>query len=173
MKTRQIVVIACATTIVGMAAAAWSGVRLNTTPSMPVGLWMVTARSMSRDAFVIACLSGPEATEAEDRGYLGLGSCPGRVEPVVKPVAAVAGDVVTVTPKGISVNGLALSGPAPLAKDGSGRLLQAVPAGTYRVAPGTVWLLSGHDPRSFDSRYFGPVPIAAIRAGVKPLVTFR
>ena len=109
MKTRQIVVIACATTIVGMAAAAWSGVRLNTTPSMPVGLWMVTARSMSRDAFVIACLSGPEATEAEDRGYLGLGSCPGRVEPVVKPVAAVAGDVVTVTPKGISVNGLALS----------------------------------------------------------------
>ena len=126
-----------------------------------------------RRCVVIACLSGAEATEAEDRGYLGLGSCPGGVEPVVKPVAAVAGDVITVTPKGIVVNGTALPHTAPLAKDSAGRPLQAVPAGTYRVAPGTVWLSPGHDPRSFDSRYFGPVPIAAIRAGVKPLVTFR
>ena len=41
----------------------------------------------------VRVLSGAEATE-EGRGYLGLGSCPGGVEPVVKPVAAVAGDVV-------------------------------------------------------------------------------
>ena len=173
MRTRKIVVIACATATIVLTGAAWSGVRLNTTPSMPLGLWMVARKSTSRDAFVIACLSGPEATEAEDRGYLGIGSCPDRVEPVVKPVAAVAGDVVTVTPSGIIVNGSALPRTTPLAKDSAGRLLQAFPAGTYHVAPGTVWLLSGHDPRSFDSRYFGPIPVAVIRSVVEPLVTFR
>lgn len=173
MRTRKIVVIACATATIVLTGAAWSGVRLNTTPSMPLGLWMVAGRSTSRDAFVIACLSGPEATEAEDRGYLGIGNCPGRIEPVVKPVAAIAGDVITVTPNCIVVNGTALRHTAPLAKDSAGRPLQAVPAGTYRVAPGTVWLLSGHDSRSFDSRYFGPIPVAAIRSVVKPLATFR
>jgi type IV secretory pathway protease TraF len=35
--------------------------------------------------------------------------------------------------------------------------------------PGQVWLLSGHDPRSFDSRYFGAIPTANVRGVARPL----
>jgi type IV secretory pathway protease TraF len=37
------------------------------------------------------------------------------------------------------------------------------------VPADTVWLLSGHDPRSFDSRYFGAVPAASIQGIARPI----
>jgi len=35
--------------------------------------------------------------------------------------------------------------------------------------PLVVWLLSGHDPRSFDSRYFGGVPVTNIQGVARPI----
>jgi conjugative transfer signal peptidase TraF len=139
---------------------------------MPIGLWMITGKSADRGTIVIACLTGPGAIEGDARGYIGSGSCPDHTEPLIKPIAAIAGDLVTVTRGGITVNGVALPHTAPLSHDSAGRLLHALPEGTYKVAPGEVWLCSGHDPRSYDSRYFGPVPVATILATVKPLVVF-
>ena len=173
MRTARIAVVACAAATAALFAGTSLGVRLNATPSMPLGLWItVPGRAVDRGAIVLACLTGPGAKEGKARGYIGIGSCPGHREPLVKPIAAVAGDLVTVTRHGISVNGEALPHTAQLAKDSAGRLLRGVEAGTYRVAPGTVWLVSGHDPRSYDSRYFGAVPIASIRATARPLVVF-
>jgi type IV secretory pathway protease TraF len=37
------------------------------------------------------------------------------------------------------------------------------------VGSGDIWVLSGHDPRSFDSRYFGPVPVANVQGEARPL----
>jgi type IV secretory pathway protease TraF len=39
----------------------------------------------------------------------------------------------------------------------------------YHVPADTVRLLSGHDPRSFDSRYFGAVPVASIQGIAHPI----
>jgi type IV secretory pathway protease TraF len=39
----------------------------------------------------------------------------------------------------------------------------------YHVPGDTVWLLSAHDPRSFDSRYFGAVPVASIQGIAHPI----
>ena len=89
------------------------------------------------------------------------GPCPNGLEPLLKTVGAVAGDVVT----------LPLPGYAPLAADAAGRPLTAYPAGTYRVQPGQVFLFSKHDLRSFDSRYFGPVETRSIIAAGKPVWT--
>jgi type IV secretory pathway protease TraF len=44
-----------------------------------------------------------------------------------------------------------------------------MPAGTYRVESGQLWLLSGHDPRSFDSRYFGPISVSSVQAVARPV----
>jgi type IV secretory pathway protease TraF len=41
------------------------------------------------------------------------------------------------------------------------------------VPPGQVWLLSGHDSRSFDSRYFGPVPVANVQGVARPVWVAR
>lgn len=157
-----------------LAASAAAGVRVNLTPSMPRGLWWVVDAPISRGTVVVACLPDQAGTrEAARRGYLRAGSCPGGTEPLVKPLAAIAGDVVTVTKRGLAVNSVPLPGTAPLAEDETGRALQAVPAGSYRVAAGEVWLLSGHDPRSYDSRYFGAVPAANVQGVARPLWVLR
>jgi type IV secretory pathway protease TraF len=37
------------------------------------------------------------------------------------------------------------------------------------VAKGEVWVISSYNPLSFDSRYFGPVPISRIEGFARPL----
>ena len=44
--------------------------------------------------------------------------------------------------------------------------------GARRVAPGEVWLFGFNDRRSWDARYFGPVPLADVRGVLKPMVTW-
>jgi len=128
---------------------------------------------LRRGEFVTLCL--PDTVpirEAAARGYIPTGNCPDGHEPLVKPIAAVAGDLVTVTPQGIAVDGQPVENTAQLAQDSAGRPLRPIPAGAYPVMPGQVWLLSGHDPRSFDSRYFGPIPAVNVRGVARPLWVF-
>jgi type IV secretory pathway protease TraF len=47
-----------------------------------------------------------------------------------------------------------------------------VPDGRYVIPPGEVWLVSTFSPRSWDSRYFGPVPASAIVSALTPLWVF-
>jgi conjugative transfer signal peptidase TraF len=173
MRRQRAAICAVVGAVLGVfAVARAAGLRVNATPSMPVGLWMVTAASLSlgRGEIVAVCLpdTGP-AREAFHRGYIAAGSCPSGTEPLVKPIAAISGDVVAVSAAGIAVNNTPIANTAPLGRDDAGRPLEPVPAGLYRVPPGQLWLLSGHDPRSFDSRYFGAVPIAGVRGTARPI----
>jgi conjugative transfer signal peptidase TraF len=123
---------------------------------------------------VVLCLPpGPGTRLALRRGYIGPGVCPGGTEPLLKPVAAIAGDVVRVTAAGIVVNGMPVPNTAALARDSAGRPLQPVAIGTYPVQPGEVWLLSSLAANSFDSRYLGPVPVAGIRGLARPVWVFK
>jgi conjugative transfer signal peptidase TraF len=158
--------------MLGIALAGVVGLRVNATASMPQGIWQVEAPGplIGRGEIVSVCLpQSPALNEAAERGYIPAGACPGGHEPLVKPVAAVAGDRVTVTALGIAVNGEPVAQSAPLDEDSAGRPLRPVPAGAYSVRAGEVWLLSGHDPRSFDSRYFGAVPVTNIQGVARPI----
>jgi conjugative transfer signal peptidase TraF len=147
-----------------LAAGEATGLRFNVTASMPRGLWRAGAgEPIERGEIVTVCPPDrADIREAAQRGYIPTGVCSGGYEPLLKPVAAVAGDLVTVTPQGITVDGQLVANTAPLAEDEAGRKLHPIPVGAYRVAPGEVWLLSGHDQRSFDSRYFGSVTSRAV-----------
>lgn len=160
---------ACA---LGWGLAASPHLRINTTPSMPLGLWGVVspAYALPRGTAVLACLPGQAAIFASVRGYIAHGDCPGDVEVVLKRIVAVAGDVVTVSEGGLAVNGVALPGTAPRKHDTAGRDMPAVPAGTYAVEPGTVWL-STSQTRSYDSRYFGAVPLVSVHGRAFPIIT--
>lgn len=157
----------------GMAAAA--GVRVNWTPSLPVGLYAKReapeGATPRRGVIVEACLPSGAAAFALKRGYVGPGPCPSGTMPLLKPAAAVHGDTVDIAEDGVRVNGTLVAGPG-LEQDSQGRPLPPLVPGTYAVVPGTVWILSDHDPRSFDSRYFGPVPVESVRASARPLLTF-
>jgi conjugative transfer signal peptidase TraF len=125
---------------------------------------------MRRGSIIVVC--PPEndvARQGARRGYLGPGNCPGGSEPLVKPVAAVAGDLVEVSPAGVSVNGFRVPSSAPLWRDSAGRSLAPL-VGVHLIRPGELWLLSGRDARSFDSRYFGPVPLANVRGVARPVL---
>ncbi|MFT0549155.1 conjugative transfer signal peptidase TraF [Allopusillimonas ginsengisoli] len=141
-------------------AGAALGLRLNFTESAPTGLWRVsdTATGQRGELVEVCPPQQPVVQIMGDRGYLEPGGCPGDVIPLLKPIAAVAGDTVTLTQgQPAAVNGRVL--PNTIA-------MPAVPAwpdGVYTVATGQVWLFSTYSAGSFDSRYFGPVPVANVR----------
>lgn len=147
----------------GLAAAA--GVRVNTTPSVPVGLWHLskTGEGIFRGDTVEVCVPPwPNVV-------IGHGNCPFETMPLVKPVGAVAGDVVQVGPLGVAVNGHLVTGPVPPPETFAAPVAR-VPDGLYQVREGEAWILSDRHPRSFDSRYFGPVCLDRIRAKAAPLL---
>ena len=150
-----------------------SGVVFNHTASMPMGFYQVrrAAPAVTRGAVVVWCLPTSLVAEAKRRGYLGGGSCPGGVESILKEVAAVPGDTVVVDPAGLAVNGRRLAGSRPLARDSRGRPVASVPHGRYVVRPGEAWLWSPHTAHSFDSRYYGALPVAGLVGVARPLWT--
>ncbi len=154
-------------------AAGWiAGLRLNLTGSLPVGLYVASGATPVRGALVVACLPPGVAAFATERGYVPRGGgCPGGVLPVGKPVLAIVGDTVTVTPAGLLVNRTPVPNSQPLLSDRKGRVLPQLTAGRYVVRPGTVWILSSYSRLSFDSRYFGAVETGQVRASIRRLWT--
>lgn len=56
--------------------------------------------------------------------------------------------------------------------DSAYRPLPHVAWGSHRAGAGQVWLFGFNDRRSWDSRYFGPIPLANVRGEIKPVVTW-
>ncbi|ADP72018.1 conjugative transfer signal peptidase TraF [Rhodomicrobium vannielii ATCC 17100] len=148
-----------------VAAADHLGYRFNETPSVPVGVWRVRPVNgpLERGQIVSVC---PPPTgvflEAKARGYLSEGSCPGGLEPMLKPIAALEGDVVEQTSEGLRLNGRLLPHSLASSADSEGRPLPKLCARSLVISKGEVFLVSRHE-RSFDSRYFGPLPLSAVK----------
>ena len=77
---------------------------------------------------------------------------------------------MTIDPEGILVNGSYLQGPAP-GVDSHGRPLETLPPGDYALSPDELWLYSA-SPRSWDSRFYGPVRVENVLETVQPLWTW-
>ena len=112
----------------GLAAVLWltvqiastAGVRINHTPSLPMGIWRIEPlREPLRPGQIVSFCPPDTAVmrEARTRGYIGHGACPGGYEPMLKPVAAIGGDAVTVAEHGVTVNGELVANSRRLALD--------------------------------------------------------
>jgi len=146
--------------------------RINFTSSMPIGVYSLTplpADGVERGTLVAACAPLRAAEIGRQRDYLAPGPCADRTELLLKFVVAIAGDEVDVTPAGVAVNGYPLDLSVPAARDRSGRKLTPWPRGRYRLSAGQVWLYAANG-RSWDSRYWGPVPTDYVRASASPLL---
>ena len=108
------------------------GLRINTSPSLPMGLYITTADAWRESGRVLP--GGTVRKLSIVRGYRDPGTCRDGAAPLLKPVVAKSGDVVELSARGISVNGALLPNTAPLSKDTKGRPLEAWPFGRYVVA---------------------------------------
>ncbi len=164
---------ACCVAIL-MLCGALSPYRWNGSASVPIGLYHVRYGHPEAGALIAFCLPREVALYAKERGYIGFGfSCAGWAQPVLKPVVAVAGDAVTIAPAGVTVRGYALSNTKVFETDSQGREHHVwITEGTHVVPPGFVFVLSAFHERSWDSRYFGFVPTAAILSTMEPVWTW-
>ena len=168
LTPRGLGVIAAACALCGYAAATPGSPQRavliwNATASAPIGLYRVThSRAMSRGDLVLALPARTLAAFAAHRGYL-----PARV-PLVKRIAAVAGDDVCARRNAISINGRFAA--ARLAADREGRPLPSW-KGCRTLRSGEVFLLMPDVRASFDGRYFGPTPASQVVGLLDPLWT--
>ena len=83
------------------------------------------------------------------------------------------GDRVRVEPSGLAVNGREVPGTRLLGRDTQGRPLPHARLGEHRLAENAIWVLGCASPRSWDSRYFGPIGSTQIVATVQPWLTWE
>lgn len=150
--------------------AGLAGLRVNLTPSEPLGLWQIVppARLVAVGDLVFICPPPGALSEfGLARGYFRRGACPGGTVPLLKTVAAVAGASISVGAE-VTVDGSPLRRSRLSSKDGQGRALS--PWGGGIVPSGQIYLHSEFR-SSYDSRYFGPVPDAGLLGFARPLFT--
>ena len=137
----------------------------NPTESAPPGWYVVhPAAQLEVGDYVIAQLPGDIASFAAKRDYL-----PHHV-PVLKRIAATAGQRVCVRDGAVLIDGASLA--TTLTLDGKRRPLTAW-SHCRKLETGELFLLNASAPSSFDSRYFGPIDVSFVRGRAMLLWTTR
>lgn len=148
--------------MVGFAAGIAPVPRLvwNASASAPVGLYRAVAGEPARGDLVLARTPVSLRALAAERGYL-----PADV-PLIKRVAARAGDTVCAEGDRILINGRHVA--TRLERDAHGRPLPRW-KGCRLLGAAELFLLMAGVPGSFDGRYFGPVRRSAAIARLSPV----
>ena len=174
-RSRALLVLA-ALSACGLAALAWAAFvqplpRLvyNPSDSVAVGWYRVEPLSqragslplpLSVGSIVLIGLPPDAAALAARRGYL-----PTHV-PLLKRVGAVAPQHVCVFDALVWIDGVPVA--ALLSTDRMGRPLPSWQQ-CRPLTDGELFLLSGTNPASFDSRYFGPIEVSAVIGAAQPI----
>lgn len=152
----------------GFASLAWASfvrpmprVIYNASASVPVGWYRIEPiRTPHIGDIVLVRLPAVPAALAARRGYLPLGI------PLLKRIGARAPQKVCIRGGIVRIDNTPITTALPV--DGVGRPLSAWRS-CRRLRQGELFLLSTDSPASFDSRYFGPVPVSAVIGRAQPL----
>ena len=156
----------------GLAALSWASfvrpavhVVYNPSDSVPVGWYRIEPadsppRTLSVGSIVLARLPADVAAFAAQRDYL-----PAHI-PLLKRVGAVAPQHVCTVDRELRIDGVPVA--ALLSTDRMGRPLPSWQQ-CRPLTDGELFLLSGTNPASFDSRYFGPIAVSAVIGTAQPI----
>jgi len=150
-----------------------AGGRINSTRSIPLGLYWLTDSPVKKGEYVIFC--PPESSlfdEARERGYISAGFCPGDYGFMMKRVLAAANDHVEMAGEGVCINGAPVPESRSMKADKAGRAMPHYPSGTYTLGKSELLLMSDVSSTSFDGRYFGPVELSQIKGVIRPVLTW-
>ncbi|NQY74400.1 MAG: conjugative transfer signal peptidase TraF [Candidatus Margulisbacteria bacterium] len=152
-------------------ALGFLGYRVNLSHSYPIGIWKITSRfdpKTDKGKIVLICISNKEVSNmAQERGYIRAGVYGHKPQPILKRVMGLSGDNITVSKEGVSINDFLIPNSKLLSIDSGGRNLER--ANSTMLEKGHVWVMSEYHPRSFDSRYFGPLLLADISGVIDPV----
>ena len=140
----------------GLLSLIW--LRVNIEPSVPYGVYRLHALHAPLTRGTLVWLPVPASVQRWHS----------RWAPLLKPIAAVAGDVVCVDDDGLHIGTEAYG--RVYTEAGGSRLPQIT--GCLTVGAGEVFVAS-KNARSLDSRYFGPVSIHDITAIATPVLVWR
>jgi len=150
------------------------GFRINVSNSLPPGLYRSYGERGQWKRGQIVGLCPPDSSflrQLKQHKQVYGGGCPGNYMVWMKPVVAIAGDTVEVSPDGVSVNGHLIGNSKPLKQTPTGLKLPQI-EGHYVVQPETVWLVSDYNPKSIDSRYLGAISTRQLQRPVVPVIVF-
>jgi conjugative transfer signal peptidase TraF len=135
----------------------------NASDSVPVGLYSVhRVGKLVVSDLVVAFPPEPLASLLARGAYLPVGL------PLVKRIVALSGQLVCRDQLRITVDGIEMG----MAQERDHRGVQLPNwQGCQTLAQGKVFLMNWDEPSSLDSRYFGPIPAAAIVGRAQPLWT--
>ncbi|GGI34100.1 peptidase S26 [Bradyrhizobium guangdongense] len=135
----------------------------NASPSVPIGLYRLrSAETLYVTELVAVQPPEPLASFLDLKGYLPLGL------PMLKRILALPGQTVCRTGLAISVDNIAMG--EARERDGRGRPLPDW-QGCRVVGPAELFLMNWQSDESFDGRYFGFLPAAAVIGRADPVWT--
>lgn len=135
----------------------------NASPSVPIGLYRLgPAGAPAVGERLVVRMPEPWAGLMAGRGYLPDGVL------LIKPLAALPGQKICRFGHGVTIDGQLVA--LARARDRLGRPLPAW-AGCKVLQADEVFLLSRARPDSFDGRYFGALPRAAVLGRARPIRT--
>ncbi|HCD9498739.1 conjugative transfer signal peptidase TraF [Legionella pneumophila] len=146
------------------------GFRINTTDSIPIGLYRMTADKNLKNAYVIFCPDDRAVfQQALKRGYINSGLCPDGYGYLMKKVVATTGDKLTVNNKGVFVNDRLIPYSQHQLKDALNRSLPQWQAKNYQLNDDEVMTMTDQNQWSFDGRYYGPIKSGQIKGMLTPI----
>ena len=142
---------------------------LNTTASVPRGLWLKLDTIPRKGDFVQVPIEAFSSIEWVPPEYFRKNMW-NKNKPFLKKVAGIHGDTIEQGDNGLLIiNSVPFPNSAPLSHDREGRFLQAFTL-PVTLASDEVWLMSD-SPFGFDSRYLGTANLSRCYKAV-PLLTF-
>jgi conjugative transfer signal peptidase TraF len=144
-------------------------ISFNEMASEPIGFYWNTRQS---GPYAKVCLPPKEEAQAIDFGIPDThGTCPGGHQPLLKQLFAASDHhPILFSAAGFTINGQLLPHTAPVVRAANGKLLQPIPYGIYTHG---LFAISTYHPRSYDSRYFGPIDPRSVAGFARPLLVFR
>ncbi len=153
------------------------GIILTYSGSVPIGFYKRTSNPahIQRGDYLSFCLPNHIAAMGLERGYIHRGGCANGSEVLIKQVIAVPGDRITLTHQTLVINSPSSSivyfAPRAITDKQHLPVHHFIKKGEYRATG--YWVYGIGSPRlSWDSRYYGGIPKAAIRHRFVPLWLF-
>ncbi|EME2526602.1 conjugative transfer signal peptidase TraF [Yersinia enterocolitica] len=151
-----------------------AGIRVNTSESIPVGLYLMTPSPISKGEYVVFC---PPPTsvfdKARSRGYINSGFCSGNYGYMMKKILAAKGDIVSINSNGVVINDIKIPYSKPLSVDLSGNPLPSINILNHTLKESEILLMTDQSNSSFDSRYFGFIDKQQVHSVIRPILIWK